>query len=646
MRSILQDFGAAALAALLLFAPAAAGADPSLGPLLARDVSISTQGRAAAAVGFAPSLSAVGPLGYLVVWSETRDAVNGSDIYGRALTATGEYYGTPFVIASHPGNQENPILTWDGLRFVVFWHDQPSNALVARVVGLGGPSVGGEVVIATGAGKAAVASDGRAWNRTPSLGSVLVVWESSNDYPGSQGDIRGRFFNIGFNGVITPALSISGYHSMAHESAPSVAFGADRFLVTWNTEPVVNDDAHRDIWGFVMTADGQTAWGEFPITTAPSWQHNTGGNIAFNGTDFLIAWDDHRAGAVFEDVYAARVTPDGLLVDGPADTGGIPVSLDPGGGLPHAVRVVALEDEWLVVWAGTRARGARLASGGAVVDPVGADLSTAAGSQWFPGVASDGRSALVTWGSDLGGLMSQIVGPRPSAAEDLIAEVGGLVASRRLLTVEGARLAALLASGAIGGFLSRIENFLLPNACPPGWWNYETSCRITLNDGVALVLHGRWLLPTALVSNVDLGNEFDEWQHNLEGWGDVNNGLLPPEIDTDRTSRYQLLRGSNSVSMKVPEPGMPYVLAFRTEDGLCDDSFDVYVNGVGPIYSYRAMALPDTIFPLHKVLVQGSLLTEATARITFLNRATDGCGLAATYFVRLLRSQLKELPSR
>lgn len=137
-----------------------------------------------------------------------------------------------------------------------------------------------------------------------------------------------------------------------------------------------------------------------------------------------------------------------------------------------------------------------------------------------------------------------------------------------------------------------------------------------------------------LVSNVDVGNPVDEALHDLEGWGGINPGLLPSEIDADRTSRYQLLRGSNSLTIAVPSPGAPHTLSFRTEDGVCDDSFDVHVAGDW-LYSYRAEVRPSTFFPLHQVEVPGSRLQGATVRITFINAATDSCGLAAVYFVRL-----------
>src|SRR4030065_388005 len=63
--------------------------------------------------------------------------------------------------------------------------------------------------------------------------------------------------------------------------------------------------------------------GEFLIDPNPVYIP-TGGNqdksgIAFDGTNFLVVWEDYRTYP--PDIYAARVTQDGLVLD----MGGIPV---------------------------------------------------------------------------------------------------------------------------------------------------------------------------------------------------------------------------------------------------------------------------------------------------------------------------------
>lgn len=136
-------------------------------------------------------------------------------------------------------------------------------------------------------------------------------------------------------------------------------------------------------------------------------------------------------------------------------------------------------------------------------------------------------------------------------------------------------------------------------------------------------------------NHADLGNPADEQFHNLRGWGSINPGPpFPPESGADRTSRYQLLRSSNSVDLVVPQAAIPYTLTFRTQDGGCDDSFDVYINDSGPVYRYGHRTSSDT-FPVHRVQLSSTLITSRTVKVTFRNTATDGCGLAAVYYARL-----------
>lgn len=142
-------------------------------------------------------------------------------------------------------------------------------------------------------------------------------------------------------------------------------------------------------------------------------------------------------------------------------------------------------------------------------------------------------------------------------------------------------------------------------------------------------------VPTAPSGDsVDMGNPSDEAHHALKGWGAVSTETaVPPEPGADRTARYQLARLSNSLDLVVSAPAAAYTLVFRTQDGACDDSFDLYVNGGGPLYRYRHRDSSD-LFPTHRVPIEASMVPTTTLRITFVNVATDNCGFAAVYYVR------------
>ncbi|HEX8176165.1 MAG TPA: hypothetical protein VF543_13700 [Pyrinomonadaceae bacterium] len=132
---------------------------------------------------------------------------------------------------------------------------------------------------------------------------------------------------------------------------------------------------------------------------------------------------------------------------------------------------------------------------------------------------------------------------------------------------------------------------------------------------------------------VDLGNPGDEQFHELRGWSGVN-ATLPKGLAVDRTSRYQSVRGSNSVKLFISQPAVPYNLTIRSEAGLCDDSFEVYVNGNGPLYVYKNKEAV-RIKALHRIKLDASVISDTTVEVTFRNIAEDSCGRAAISYVLL-----------
>ncbi len=130
---------------------------------------------------------------------------------------------------------------------------------------------------------------------------------------------------------------------------------------------------------------------------------------------------------------------------------------------------------------------------------------------------------------------------------------------------------------------------------------------------------------------IDFGTPADETFHALAGWGQPNPGQLPAGIDPDLSSRY--LEITNTADLIVSQTGVPYILSVRSEDGGCDDSFDVLVNGTA-VYSYKHRTSPDR-FPLHRISVPASLITGTTVHITFKNTSVDACGHSAIYFARM-----------
>jgi len=119
--------------------------------------------------------------------------------------------------------------------------------------------------------------------------------------------------------------------------------------------------------------------------------------LAFDGTNYLVAWDDSRSGSGL-DIYGARVSPAGDVLD----PSGIPIS---SAARDQAYPKLAFDGtNYLVVWDDGRAGpftsgiyGARVTTAGSVLDPAGIPISTAQGGQARPALAFDGSNYLVAW---------------------------------------------------------------------------------------------------------------------------------------------------------------------------------------------------------------------------------------------------------
>lgn len=135
---------------------------------------------------------------------------------------------------------------------------------------------------------------------------------------------------------------------------------------------------------------------DFPISQAPHQQTNP--HVQFDGTNYMVVWDDFRSGA--NQVYAARVDSSGLVLDAAgihiADGKLMDMSFD--------------GTNYLVLWGTPRLGGwndlfvTRLSVSGTVLDPVGTSLGVGNLAQ----VAFDGTNYFAVW---LGGYF-QIYGAR------------------------------------------------------------------------------------------------------------------------------------------------------------------------------------------------------------------------------------------
>jgi hypothetical protein len=136
------------------------------------------------------------------------------------------------------------------------------------------------------------------------------------------------------------------------------------------------------------------------IVPAPDDQEEP--SIAANGNGYFVVWaDKRRYNSTEYDIYGARVSSAGEVLD----PGGIPICTDPG--RQTSPRVAFDGQRYLVVWEDDREStaefqhyqiyGARVGTGGQVLDPNGFKITTNRVTRLGPAVVSNGQGFFVAW---------------------------------------------------------------------------------------------------------------------------------------------------------------------------------------------------------------------------------------------------------
>ncbi len=315
---------------------------------------------------------------FLVVWQDERNAT--AEIWAVRVASDGSVVAPgAFLVSTGVGLESCPDVAytgWTGFEYLVVWQDSRAggtdwNIYGARVDVGGTVKDAGGLPLVTVAGNqdnAAVASDG---------GDALVVYRDANNVKGVIVDSDGA-----------PSAPIDIGVAFSTQKVPAVAFGRGVYLVAWEDYrncPVV--PFYQDIYAARVSASGELLdpWPHVPVAvdalTRSVWPA-----VAFDGANFVVAWEDGPDGGA--DVYVSRVL---------ADADGISVREPRGLAVSPVVPVVPDQDEpsiapagtgALVVWADWR--------GGNPGDVYAAALGTD-----DPPVALVGTDILTIWDSDV-----------------------------------------------------------------------------------------------------------------------------------------------------------------------------------------------------------------------------------------------------
>jgi MYXO-CTERM domain-containing protein len=463
---------------------------------------------------------------YLVTWS------TGATIYASRVTGAGALLDpTPTIVVTGNANKTRPRAAWDGTEWFVVWGEDTQNYVLAR----------------------RVRTDG------------TLVDQQGND--------------SGL--VVASALATS----------VDVAFDGSEFLVVY-----AQNDAFAvpHVYGVRVGVNGQRIdTSPLVISNAAYPKKQTSPRVAFDGTEFFVAWADSRASAspsaTTWDIYGARVTHGGVLLDGPTDTGGTPISTATGDQTSPAV--ASDGNVAFVVW--SDGRGAAPAYYGARVDPStglvdgpastgGIHVGDGVTTSNAPDVTFDGSKYDVVW-STYGGAPGGVLGARVTAAAD-----GGAPATSPLTVTPGSpvTLDPAIAGGSAGSFI--------------GWMDQRLSSQTlfgTRMNASGTLLDGTTAAPGFCISEEPVsrwnsvaaanGSGFlAAWMDNREGPG--SQSIFAERLDGGGTAldtpAFAVAVGRTSIgAMSVGSSGSGYVVTWNERNGAQTELHARFIDSTGTL---------------------------------------------------------------
>ncbi|WP_206079402.1 hypothetical protein [Polyangium spumosum] len=180
-------------------------------------------------------------------------------------------------------------------------------------------------------------------------GQYLVAWRDRRSYVDNIYATR-----VQADGTV---LDTYGIH-VARGLNPAVASDGTDFLVTY--------ESTKNIYATRVTGAGQVDGGEITISAGLKAESNP--DVAFDGTNYVLVWDDARntSSSAFTDVYRARLTPAGVLLDPNGVLTATEVVNYSAGG--HEPAIASNGQGSLIVWHDARIFGVRIDAQGNQLD--------------------------------------------------------------------------------------------------------------------------------------------------------------------------------------------------------------------------------------------------------------------------------------
>ena len=225
----------------------------------------------------------------------------------------------------------------------------------------------------------------------PSVSSTgsnyLVVW-TGHDNISQSNILAGR---VSPEGMLLDSEDIEVSTAVRDQFFPAACFDGANSLVVWTD---YRSGDWPDIYGSRVSDQGMALDPE-GIAICTAWWHQSGAAVASDGVISLAVWEDGRNAS--GDIYAARVSQQGIVLDPTS------IAVSTAAGYQTAPSIASDGTDFLVVWEDRRSGdsadvyGCRVTATGAALDPQGIAICTAAGVQQAPVVSFDGAEFLVVW---------------------------------------------------------------------------------------------------------------------------------------------------------------------------------------------------------------------------------------------------------
>jgi hypothetical protein len=433
---------------------------------------------------------------YLAAWTDMRGGTDPA-AYGARVSPAGAVLdpaGIPVTVAQTPSEvtsssaSGNTLVVWTAPGDAYLEHD-----VLASRVNISGSvldSLGIIVSSVMGAAEqygAVVAFDGT---------DYLVVWPDSQYETGW--DIRGARVNP--SGTVLDPAGFTISAGAGDQDDPAIAFDGANFLVVWF-------DDRGGIYGARVTPEGAVLDPNGFVVSHAAYRPPTQPTLAFDGTNFLAVWRDNR-NSVSSDIYGARVSRSGVCLD----PNGIAVCTAPGKQSNPAVSFG--RDAFLAVWQDTGRGGstgndiyaARVDTNGVVLDTEGIAVTASLDNERHAAVAFDGINYLTAWSDKRSGHHTAIYGARVTQ-DGAVLDSGGLPISQFAeppsMLFDGADYVLVWADSIVRGV--KVE----PSGVVVDSFLVTSHYGVTYYAAIAQGLQGQFLIAYDYLTGVSQGRTYD-----------------------------------------------------------------------------------------------------------------------------------------